>query len=116
MEESKAPMQVKSTEVTDAAPLSAALDTKTKTEAPTSASSESKPTKPSDETKSPIRALSSTTGEVDYSNWEFEPPLANIRRVLKPILAKGTNISKGEPFGCFHLAIFFASLIQFNLK
>lgn len=45
----------------------------------------------------PVPALSSTAASyVDYANWEFEPPLANIRRLLKPILAKGTNISKGE--------------------
>lgn len=47
--------------------------------------------------KTPVPALSSAaaSGEVDYANWDFEPPLANIRRLLKPILAKGTNISKG---------------------
>jgi hypothetical protein len=32
----------------------------------------------------------------DLANWEFEPPLANIRRLLKHTLPKGTNISKGE--------------------
>lgn len=48
----------------------------------------------------PVPALSSSSAaaaNVDYANWEFEPPLANIRRLLKPILAKGTNISKGSP-------------------
>lgn len=46
--------------------------------------------------KSPVPVLSSTaTGDVDYASWDFEPPLANIRRLLKPILSKGTNISKG---------------------
>ena len=46
--------------------------------------------------KSLVPVLSSTaTGDVDYASWDFEPPLANIRRLLKPILSKGTNISKG---------------------
>jgi hypothetical protein len=36
-----------------------------------------------------------SANEVDYGTWEFEPPLANIRRLLKQILPKGTNISKG---------------------
>lgn len=52
--------------------------------------------KPNDVVKSPAPVPSSTgLGDVDYARWEFEPPLANIRRLLKPILSKGTNISKG---------------------
>lgn len=42
-----------------------------------------------------VTSYADSANEVDYGTWEFEPPLANIRRLLKQILPKGTNISKG---------------------
>jgi hypothetical protein len=94
MEESSAPMQTDSVEVAEAAPLSEGLGPENETDEPAEdiASPSTKTAAADKGEKSPVPELSSS---VDYASWDFEPPLANMRRLLKPILAKGTNISKG---------------------
>eukprot|EP00804_Cyclotella_cryptica_P007984 CCRYP_016013-RA/>CCRYP_016013-RA protein AED:0.33 eAED:0.33 QI:308/1/1/1/1/1/4/437/301 len=58
---------------------------------------ESSPARPETVSSTMAGGTTSNAGdanEIDYGTWEFEPPLANIRRLLKQILPKGTNISK----------------------